>query len=420
MKMRLVTLLACLSSVLPGAGAAGADWPNWRGANRDGKCTETGLLDTWPAGGPKLLWQARGLGTGYSGPAVVGNVLYIMGDKDGKATLFALDVGRQGRQIWASPIAAVRYKGFAPGTRCTPTVDGGRLYGLSAGGTLACVDRGSGKGIWSINYVKDFGGIMPRWAFAESVLIDGQRLICTPGGPKGSIVALDKAGGKVVWAARIGDKASYSSIVKAELAGVKQYVAFTAASVVGVRADDGKLLWRYKEPAHYADWGEVNVMTPIVSGGTVFASSGYKTGAGLAKIVKTASGFEARQEYFTKEMSNHHGGVVLVGGALYGCNDPKFLTCMDHKTGKVLWKSAESGKCSVLYADGMLYCRDETGPVSLVRATSKRYEQAGRFDQPRRSKLKAWPHPVIADGKLYLRDQDILLCYDVGAKGGDR
>ena len=410
MKAKLVMLLACVSVASP---ATAADWPNWRGPNRDGKCTETGLLKQWPAGGPKLLWQTRGIGQGYSGPAIVGNVLYTMGDKNTKATVFALDIAAGGKQIWATPIATVVYKGYSPGTRATPTVDGDRVYGLSAGGTLACLDHKTGKSIWSLNYVKDFGGVMPRWAFAESVLIDGERLICTPGGPKGAIVALDKKTGKVVWAAKITDKASYSSIVKAELAGVKQYVAFTAATVVAVAAEDGKLLWRYKEPAHHAKWGDVNVMTSVVSGDTVFAASGYKVGGGLAKIAKTADGLEATQVYFTKEMSNHHGGLVLLDGALYGCNEPNLLTCLDHKTGKVLWKSKESGKCSVLYADGMLYCRDETGPITLVKATPKGYEQAGRFDQPRRSKAKAWPHPVIANGKLYIRDQDILLCYDV-------
>ena len=418
MKTKLMMLLVLATLTWSALGAEAADWPQWRGANRDGKCTETGLLKTWPKGGPKLLWQVRGIGEGYSGPAIVGNVLYMMGDKGGKATVFALDVsaGGKGKQIWASPIAPAKYKGHFPGTRCTPTTDGERLYGLSAGGTLACLSRTTGKVIWSLDYVKDFGGIQPRWAFAESVLVDGDRLLCTPGGPKGAIVALDKASGKTVWAAKIGDKASYSSIVKAEICGVTQYVAFTAASVVAVAADGGKLLWRYTEPAHHADWGDVNVMTPIVSGATVFASSDYKTGAGLARIVKTADGLAAKQVYFTKEMNNHHGGLVLVGKALYGCNNPKFLTCLDHATGKVLWKSDQSGKCSVLYADGMLYCRDETGPITLVKATPDSYQLAGRFDQPRRSKMKAWPHPVIADGKLYIRDQDILLCYDVRAK----
>ena len=420
MKAKLVTLLACVCVAWMSGAAMAADWPQWRGPNRDAICRETGLLKTWPAGGPKLLWQIRGIGQGYSGPALVGNTLYTMGDKNGKATVFALDIAKDGKQIWATPIGTVKYKGYSPGTRATPTVDGDRVYGLSADGELACLDRKTGKSIWSIDYVKDFGGIMPRWAFAESVLIDGKKLICTPGGPKGTIVALDKMTGKVIWASKFEDKASYSSVVKTELAGVKQYVAFTNANVVGVAVEDGKLLWRYKEPAHRADWGDVNVMTPVVSGDTVFASSNYKTGGGLAKITKTATGLEAKQVWFTKEMANHHGGLILHDGALYGSHDKKgTFTCLDHKTGKVLWTSEAAGKCSVLYADGMLYCRDEAGPITLVKATPTGYVQAGRFDQPRRSKAKAWPHPVIANGKLYIRDQDILLCYDVRAGDGE-
>jgi len=415
MRAKFAVFFVCVSAACACDSAGAADWPEWRGPNRDGICRETGLLKRWPPGGPKLLWQIRGIGQGYSGPAVVGNVLYTIGDRNGKVTVLALDVAAAGKRVWASAIAPVTYKGHFPGTRCTPTVEGGRVYALGAGGVLACLEQATGMKIWSLSYVKDFGGVVPRWGFAESVLIDGPWAICTPGGPKGSIVALDKTTGRVVWSAKIGDKASYSSIVKAELAGVKQYVAFTADRVVGVRANDGKLLWQFKDPDHTANWGDVNVVTPVVSGDTVYASSDYGVGGGLAKIVRTADGLRAQKTWFTKELKNHHGGVILLDGALYGCDNPGALTCLDHKTGKVLWKSRKPGKCSVLYADGMLYCRDEKGPITLVKATPKGYIQAGRFDQPRRSKAKAWPHPVIANGRLYIRDQDLLLCYDVRA-----
>lgn len=421
MKTKLVTPLACAALALAVSAAGAADWPNWRGPNRDAKCTETGLLRTWPAGGPKLLWRIRGIGEGYSGPAVVGNVMYIMGDRNGKATVMALDLAAKGKVLWSTTIAPAGFKGYSPGTRATPTVDGDRLYALSAGGVLACLNRKTGKVVWDLDYVKDRGGVLPRWAFAESVLIDGDKLICTPGGPKGAILALNKSTGKAIWSATDGSKpladlASYSSPIKATIAGVTQYVAFTFEGVVGVDAADGKLLWRYREPTHRASWGNVNVMTPIVSGDTVFASSNYKTGGGLAKISKTDTGLKATQVWFTKEMANHHGGLILHEDALYGCHDKDALTCLDLKTGKVLWKTTEAGKCSVLYADGMLYCRAEKGPVTLVKATPKGYRQAGRMNLKQRGKEKTWPHPVIADGKLYLRDQDTLECYDV--KGG--
>lgn len=413
MKLNRLLLAVVLVPMMAPLRARADDWPAWRGANRDAICRETGLLQKWPAGGPKLLWKKTGVGEGYSGPAVVGNVLYTMGNLGGEEVVLALDVDQAGKEVWATRLGAVQYKGNFPGTRCTPTTDGERLYVVGASGRLACLAVKTGKVIWRRNFVTDFGGVVPRWAYAESVLIDGEVLLCTPGGPKGSIAALEKATGKTIWASKFGDKASYSSIVKASAGGVKQYVAFTFEGVVGVAADGGKLLWRYRKPGHTADWGNVNVMTPVWSDGTVFASANYKVGGGLARIVKTADGFKAEQVYFTREIQNHHGGVILLHGALYGASNPRSLKCLDHKTGKVHWESREPGKCSLLYADGMLYCRNENGPICLVKATPKSYQLMGKFDQPNRSKQKAWPHPVIAHGRLYIRDQDILLCYDV-------
>jgi len=429
MKTKLVTLLAAAALAWTASSATAADWPNWRGPNRDAKSTETGLLKSWPVGGPKLLWRTRGMGEGYSGPAVVGNTLYIMGDRNGRATVLALELSADGapKTLWTRPIAPAGFKGYSPGTRATPTVDGDRIYALSAGGVLACLDRKSGTVVWNLDYVKERDGVLPKWAFAESVLIDGDKLICTPGGPKGALLALNKATGKLIWAATDGgsesesqkpldDKASYSSPVKATIAGVTQYVAFTCDAVLGVDAKTGKLLWRYARPAHQADWGDVNVMTPIVAGDTVFASSNYKTGGGLCKITKTATGLTATEVWFTKDMANHHGGLILHNGALFGCHDKDTLTCLDHKTGKILWKTTEAGKCSILFAEGLLYCRDEQGPITLVKATTKGYQQVGRLDLKQRGKEKTWTHPVIANGKLYLRDQDTLECYDVRNK----
>jgi outer membrane protein assembly factor BamB len=389
-----------------------ADWPQWRGPNRDGICSEAGLLKQWPPAGPTLLWKATGLGKGYSGPAIVGKVLYTMGNIDGKECVLAIETA-DGSRLWTKPFGPVEYDGYCPGTRSTPTVDGDRLYAVGASGALVAMNRADGEILWQKNYVKDFGGVMPRWAFAESVLVDGDWVVCTPGGAEASIVALDKTTGRTVWAAAIDDKASYSSIVKGTAVGVEQYVAFTYDGVVGLRAADGKLLWRYEEPDHSADWGDVNVMTPIFSEGTVFAASNYGVGGGMARIVKKADGLAAEQAYFTKDMKNHHGGVILLDGTLYGCNDPGILTCLEYETGKVLWHSRKPGKCSVLYADGRLYCRDEKGPICLVEATPSGFKMHGRFEQPDRSDQRAWPHLVIARGRLYVRDQDVLLCYDV-------
>lgn len=419
MKTIRVLALAVVAVLLKAEGLRGADWPQWRGAGRDGKCDETGLLKKWPGGGPKLLWKAAGVGQGYSGPAIVGDVLYTMGNeggKEGRETVFALDLAKKGAIAWSRELGKAQYKGAFPGPRTTPTVDGERLYVAGPTGRLACLETGTGKVVWQRNYVDDWGGVIPRWGFAESVLVDGDRLLCMPGGPKGSVVALDKKTGEAVWASKFGDKASYSSLVKVSLHGVDQYVGFSFEGLVGVAAADGKFLWRYDEPGHRADWGNVNVMTPVVFAGGVFGSSGYKTGGGMANVVKTADGFKTEQGWFSKDtMQNHHGGLILLDGNLYGCGDPKDLKCLDFKTGAVKWESKEAGKCSVLYADGMLYCRDEKGPISLVKASPEGFALCGRFDQPERSKEKAWPHLVIANGRMYVRDQDILLCYDVVA-----
>jgi outer membrane protein assembly factor BamB len=411
------------------------DWPNFRGPNRDAICRETGLLRQWPPEGPKLVWKATGLGVGYSGPAVVGNTLYTMGNVDEEEHVFALDTAT-GKQRWARPFGPVEYVGYSPGTRATPTIDGDRLYALGASGELVAMERQTGKIRWATNFISDFGAqvipteyreslrpkLLPeddprgglRWGFSESVLIDGEKLICTPGGPDATMAALDKHTGRVLWKSKFDARAGYASMIKATLAGVEQYVQFTGDGVVGVDARDGKLLWRYDAPA-YPKYGGINISTPVASGDTVFAASGYTVGGGLARIEKTPEGLLAREVYFTKDMKNHHGGLILSDGFLYGANDPGILTCLEYATGKVIWRSREPGKCSLLYADGMLYCRDENGPITLVEATPDGYHQHGRFDQPDRSKQKAWPHLVIAHGRMYVRDQDVLLCYDVRA-----
>jgi len=413
MRSRLKRAFLAVLLLLTAGAVCAADWSEWRGRGRDGICAEKNLLQKWPDGGPQLLWKAQGLGEGYSGPAIVDQTIYTMGKAKNTEFVLALDIKRQGAVLWKTPICKSKYKQAFKGTRPMPTVDGDRVYALETMGTLVCVDAKPGKLIWKKHFVDDFGGIVPRWGYAESVLIDGDKVVCMPGGDSATVVAMNKLTGEPLWKSGVGDKASYSSMLKVVHEGVEQYVGFTFEAVVGVRASDGELLWRYKEPAHHADWGHVNVMVPIWSGGRVFASSGYGHGGGMARIKKTEQGFRAEQVWYSKEIANQHGGVVLLDGKLYGTSDPRDLKCMDFDTGKVLWETKEVGKGSVLYADGMLYCRAERGPVSLVKATPDGFVMTGRFEQPDRSKKPSWVHPVIADGKLYLRDQDLLLCYNV-------
>ncbi len=406
----LATILILLAA--SAANARGDDWPAWRGPNRDGICRETGLLKQWPKEGPKLLWKATGLGIGYSGPAVVGKVLYIMGGKNDQEWVMALDLSQQGKVLWAKSIGKIRSEGAGyPGPRSTPTIDGDRLYTLGIAGDLVCMDIKDGRILWQKDMVKDFGGTIPLWGFAESVLVDGPWVVCTPGGPKNTIVALNKTDGALVWGSPIGDLAEYASVISANLAGTKQYVNLTKQGVIAVDAADGKFLWRYAAPGNKV----ANCTTCVAEGDTVFGTSGYGNGGGLAHIEAKDGQFTAKEVYFTKKMQNHHGGVVLVDGYLYGSSNPGILTCLDYKTGDVKWADRVPGKGSLLWADGMLYCRDEKGPLSLVEATPTGFKLKGRFEQPARSKKASWPHPVIANGVLYLRDQDVLLAYDVRA-----
>lgn len=390
------------------------DWPGWRGAKRDGISTETGLLKEWPEEGPPLVWKAEGLGIGYSGPAIVGDVLYTMGQRDNQDWVLALDLSAEGKQLWATPLGQVRHDGSGyPGPRATPTFDDGKLYTISISGDLACLDAKSGKLLWKRDLENDFGGKAPPWGYAESPLVDGNLVLFTPGGQKATLAAVSKTAGKPVWAAPIGDGAGYSSIVKTNIAKVNQYVQLTAKGIVGVDAKSGRPLWRYDGPAN--DRG-INITTPVVLGQTVCSASGYGHGGGTAWIKRSSQGYEVDELWFTKDIKNHHGGLILLDGYLYGANDPGMLTCIEYKTGKTVWQNREPGKCSLLYADGMLYCRSEKGPLTLVEATPEEYRSKGRFEQPSRSDSNAWPHPVIANGMLYLRDQDVLLCYDVRAK----
>ena len=393
--------------------ATADDWPQFRGPNRDNISTETGLARSWPVGGPKLLWTTDGLGKGYSTVSIVDGILYTAGAKDEKEYVFALDLSKQGEVIWETATGPVEYEGYKPGTRGTPTVDGNRIYMVGETGQLTCLDRETGKPIWAKNYVTDFKGVIPRWAYAESVLIDGDRLICTPGGPEASIVALDKETGDVVWQSPLGDKASYCSMIKTKIGGIDQYVTVTYETVVGIRPEDGKLLWRYDEPTHDAEWGNVNVSTPVVADDGVFFSAGYDTGGGRADITTEGDKQSAEERWYTMKMKSHHGGFVLIDGYIYGCSDPGMLTCLDFDTGRPAWISRKVGKGSILAVDGMLICRDETGPISLVEATPDEFRLLGQFEQPDRTEDRAWAYPVVLDGKMYIRDQGTLFCYDV-------
>lgn len=410
--MYLRTLLvAGLLSSINIAFARGDDWGAWRGPERTGISKEQGLAKRWPEDGPKLLWKTEDVGEGFSTPSVAGGVLYVMGNKDREEFVFAVDVKADGKLLWKTSLGAVRHQGAGyPGPRSTPTVDGSRVYTLGLNGDFVCLDAKSGKIEWRHNLVEDFGGSIPTWGYSESVLIDGPWALCTPGGSRATLAAFDKLTGKNVWSSGVGDGAGYSSIIKAEIGGVKQYLQFTASALIGVAAADGKPLWHYEAPAN----GTANASTPLVAGDRAFASSGYGTGGGAVSIIKSGSEFKAEEAFFTKQMKNHHGGMVLIDGYIYGSDDPGVLTCIELATGETKWRERKTGKCSLIALDGMmLITRSEQGKVCLVKISPEAAEVVSEFNQPDRTDKPSWAHPVVADGKFYLRDQDLLQCYDL-------
>jgi outer membrane protein assembly factor BamB len=412
-------LLGLMGLLGIGIGMAFAnDWPQWRGPERTGSSTETGLLKEWPKDGPKLLWELKDIGNGYSTPSVVGNRLYVISNRDKDEYLLCLDA-KDGKPIWQTKFGKVGPNTplmSYPGSRSTPTVDGDFVYCLSSDGDLACCDTAKGDIKWQKHLRTDLGGEMGMWAYAESPLIDGDTLVCSPGGTKATMAALNKKTGDVIWKAEIpgGDKAAYSSPMIAETGKVKQYVTFLGKGIVSVDAKTGKFLWSYDKTTDPA----ANIPTVLVHDNCIFSSTSRNSTA-LVKLEATDDGVKAAEVYNNKEKLNSIGGEVLVGESVYGTNQVE-LVCMDFKTGKIRWHERCVGAASVCYADGCLYVRShDTGTVALVEATPEAFKEKGRFEQPDHvndPKSKAWAHPIVANGCLYLRDQNVLLCYDVKGK----
>jgi len=395
------------------------DWPQWRGPDRTDVSKETGLLKSWPEKGPHLLWTNKEAGVGYSGPAIVGDRLFTMGAEEKTDTIYALDT-RTGKRLWTTEIAPRVKLDRGDGPRGTPTVDGDRLYAIGSQGELVCVETTGGKKQWSVNLVKDLRGGRPNWGFSESPLVDGDKVICTPGGKKGTLAALDKKTGKVIWRSEVTYPAHYSSAIVAEVGGVRQYIQLTRNGVFGVSAKDGKLLWESK----LGGCNTAAIPTPIFHDGYVFVTSGYKDSKdGLIKLTAVNGKVTAEEVFSGRTLVNKHGGVVLLNGILYGNSeegDP--WVALDFLTGKKLgWSSPNLPKGSITYADGRLYLYDERGgTVVLLEPNPKEWKEAGRFTIPEKTKDRPggsniWTHPVVANGRLYLRDHEFIFCYDVRA-----
>lgn len=405
MNRRVPMLLAVLVFSFSSVAAQAGDWPQWRGPNRDGISKETGLLKQWPAEGPPLVWKATGAGTGYSSLAISKGRIYTMGVRGDREYIIAFDVAT-GKELWARENGSRYQDSRGDGPRGTPTIDGDRLYALGGNGDLSSLDIKNGKVVWTMNILTTFGGKNLKWGISESPLVIGEKLLVNAGGPDASVLALNKKDGSVIWKSQ-SDVAGYSSAMPVQVGNTTHIVFFTDQRALAVDLKDGRLLWSYDKAANKT----ANVATPVVKGNKVFLSSDYGTGAGLVEIKADHS---AQEVYFTKEMRNHHSSSILIGDHLYGFSGG-VLTAMKFDTGEVAWKDRSVGKGSLVFADGHLYAFSENGIIGLVEATPTAYVEKGRFRIQQES-LPTWTHPVISNGRLYIRDQNTIYAYDVKAK----
>jgi len=413
---------------------ASTDWPQFHGPRRDNLCRETGLLQTWPEGGPAKLWTCQGLGIGFSNIAIVGDRLFTMGDLPsgagegekeediGRQCVLAFDLKTR-EALWSKEIAPA-HTGAWPGPRCTPTIDGERLYALGTEGELVCLKTENGDVVWQGNLADQFDGkVMKIWKYSESPLVDGERLIVTPGGPEAMMVALNKNTGETVWqcatpdlGSRGDDGAGYCSVVIAEIEGVKQYIQFIGRGLIGVEAASGRFLWGYNRVANAV----ANITMPVVKDNHIFVANSYSTGSALLELTRDADGeFQLEEKYFLRprQFDNQHGGILLLDGYIFGGNGQSRgnPTCIDMATGRVLWtqRAPQNGSASVTYADGRIIWRYDRGLVLLTEATPSDWKVVGKFRQTRHDDGPMWTHPVIHNGRLYLRHNDLLECYDV-------
>jgi outer membrane protein assembly factor BamB len=395
-----------------------ADFAQWRGPQRDGHASDTGLLQEWPKAGPKLLWQTTNVLGGYSTPAVVGDRIYLLGSEGAEESVIALAV-KDGARVWATKFGKVGHpeqQPSYPGARSTPTVDGKFLFALGSDGDLVCLETATGKEIWRKHLRTDFGGKYGEWAYSESPLVDGDKVIVTPGGTNATLVALHKKTGEVIWKCAVpgGSDASYSSVINAEFSGVKQYVQFLASGLVGVDVKSGKLLWHFEKTAKGSP---AVIITPLVSDGLIYSGAFRATSAMIKPVLKDGT-FTLEEIYSGNKLPIGLGGVVKVGDYFYGSSSQSAL-CVEFKTGTVKWEERGIGPCSWLVADKRIYVHAESGDIALIEPSAEAFREKGRFspaNPPSRGQAKAWAYPVVANGRLYIREQNSLWCFDVKTK----
>jgi len=417
----LLCFLATITFVTAKTVDSKSDWPQWRGPQRSGASNERGLLKEWPKGGPKLLWQVNDIGDGYSTPAVVGDRIYLMSNRGLDNEFVQALATQNGKVIWTTRVGNVgnpQQMPSYPKARSTPTVDGKFVYALSSDGDLVCLESNSGKIVWQKNVRKEFGGRPGEWAYAESPLVDGDMVVATPGGSDATIVALNKKTGALIWKSAVpdGDDAGYASAIVVQSAGRKQYVQLLSKGLVGIDAKTGQFLWRYKEVAK----GPAQYFTPVSRDEYIYTGA-LGVGGGLVRLKTDGTGVTAEQVYFLRGLPNGIGGAVLAGEYLFGTEIGQALVAVEFATGKIKWKADNFGWASVAYADGHLYCHLTNGDFALIEASPEAFREKGRFTppaQPSRKKSgdfaeQAFSYPVIANGRLYVRDLGTLWVYDI-------
>ncbi len=399
-------------------GTRADDWPQWRGPLRNGLSAETGLLKEWPAGGPPLRWQRSDVGSGYAAPAVAGDRLYLLAN-EGLDNEFVCALNTtDGRTLWTTRLGKVgnpKQRPNFPAARSTPTVRGEVLFVLGSDGDLACVETATGRIRWQKNLRADFAGKPGEWAYAESPLVDGEAVICAPGGAEATVVALNRHTGEVLWKTALpeADEAAYASAVVGETGGIRQVVHLLQKGLVGLEIKTGRLLWRWPRPVSRFN---ANIPTPLVVADWIYAAAAG-TGGGAVRLKPSGETVSFEELYFESKLPTAIGGAVVVGDHLYGTT-AQVLMCIERASGRVLWEERALGPASICFADNRLYLHGENGEVALVEPSPQDYREKGRFsppDRPSRSSPmeKSWAYPVVASGHLYLRDHGRLWCYDV-------
>lgn len=403
-RVRVVFLM-----ILAAASAANAaDWPQFRGPSRDGTSPETGLLKQWPQEGPKELWSVDGLGVGYASVSVAGGLIYTTGLIDGQGYLFAFDL--QGKPKFKVAYGPEWTKGGNyPSARTTPTLDGDRLYLMSGQGRIACYKAATGEPVWHVDALDKFKGQNITWGIAESPLIDGEKVLCTPGGPDATVVALNKMTGETIWTSKgLSENSAYCSPMLIERGPNRLILTLVQKSLVGIDANTGKVYWTVPHKVSY----DIQAVSPAYKDGLIYITNGY--GHGSKGFQLSPDGTSIEPKWSEKSLDVHHGGVVLVGGNIHGAANNGTWTCLDLATGKVQFIDKLVGKGSVIYVDGMLYGYGEKGQVGLIGIKPNGYELAGSFKVTKGSK-EHWAHPAVSDGRLYIRHGEVLMCYDIKA-----